>query len=180
MTNDQFLRMIKSQVARTAVGPSTVRGRGNAGVMLASRKFLLALDLGRFGDGSVRFAKELDDATLALKSKLPRGARHWGIARKVINIFLRDCLYTTYIDNHYHISESSVALELPLDSITVKQLKRAAGSGSLPRWLGVKHLTPDVSAIFQDAAAAAAKKMGIDRVHLDAAWWSRTRDDDVA
>lgn len=37
-------------------------------------------------------------------------------------------------------------LEVPLDSISARQLCRAAGRGVLPRWLGVKHLTPEASA----------------------------------
>jgi len=58
--------------------------------------------------------------------------------------------------------------------ITALQLKTRRGS--LPPWPGVRHLTPDLSATFQAAATPEAKKKGIARVHLDAIWWSVSRD----
>ncbi len=95
MTEDQLLQAIQSRAARISVGASTVRGRGNAGVVAASRSHLRRVDLSRFGQTTrARFNKNLDSATIALRDSLPRGARHWGLARKVLNIFLRDCLYT--------------------------------------------------------------------------------------
>jgi hypothetical protein len=40
----------------------------------------------------------------------------------------------------------------------------------------VKHLTPDVSSLFQNAAEEEAARHNIARVHLDALWWSVARD----
>jgi hypothetical protein len=178
MADDQLLQAFQSRAARVAVGASTVRGRGNAGVVAASREFLRHLDLAGFGDPRERsFNRRLDAATDALRRSLPRGARHWGLARKVMNIFLRDCLYTTYLDRAFGLRRSEAYFELPLDAITATHLKRAAGRGRLPAWSGVRHLTAPVSATFQEAAAAEAKRRGIQRVHLDAIWWSVSRDD---
>jgi len=180
MTEDHLLRAFQSRTARVAVGASTVRGRGNAGVVRASRSFLGRLDLTPFGRPSkVVFARNLDRATSALRKSLPRKASHWGLARKVVNIFLRDCLYTTYLNEAFDLRQSEPYLELPLDSITAKQIKRAAGRGELPAWPGVKNLTQSLSARFQEAAAAEAARRGIARVHLDAIWWSMDRDGDA-
>ena len=66
--------------------------------------------------------------------------------------------------------------EVPLDSITARELKRIAGRRMLPTWPGVKHLKPELSARFQAVARSEAKKSGIARVHLDAIWWSFGRD----
>ena len=179
-TDQQLLRAFQSRAARIAVGASTVRGRGNAGVVEASRKFLRKLDLRPFGDPmDGQFVRSLDEATLGLRECLPRRARHWGLARKVTNIFLRDCLYTTYLDAAFGLRKHEMLFELPLDSITAVHLKRAAGRGTLPAWPGVKHLTEALSVRFQAAAAAEAAKRGIPRIHLDAIWWSVSRDDDA-
>lgn len=178
MTESQLLRAVQSRVARIAVGASTVRGPGNSGVVLASRKHLLGLDLALFGQvDRAKFSRNLDTTTAALRESLPIGARHWGLARKVLNIFLRDCLYTTYLAEAYDLRKNEAYFELPLDSITARQLKRATGRGQLPPWPGVRHLTEPLSAKFQKAATTEAASRGISRVHLDAVWWSKSRDD---
>jgi hypothetical protein len=178
MTQDEFIQTVQSRAARIAVGASTVRGRGNAGAVAASRTFLRRLDLATFGvSDSTTFEAELNRATDELRVALPRTCQHWGMARKILNIFLRDCLYTSYLVSAFHLDRAEQFLELPLDSITAKQLRNAAGQRSLQPWPGVKHLTMQVSASFQKVAADEASKRGIARVHLDAFWWSVGRDE---
>lgn len=180
LTDSQLLEAVQSRAARIAVGASTVRGRGNAGVVAASRRYLRGIDLEPFGRlAQNQFFERLGAATLELRDALPRGARHWGLARKVMNIFLRDCLYTTYLDEAFGLRKNEAYFELPLDSITAAHLKRAAGRGKLPSWPGVKHLTARVSTPYQEAASTEAAKRGISRIHLDAFWWSMSRDDDA-
>jgi hypothetical protein len=177
MTKVRFLQAVQSRAARVAISPSTVRGRGNAGVVAAARRFLRSLNLSRFAlRNAEKFASELDSVTAILRAALPRKARYWELARKILNVFLRDCLYTTYLAEEYHLQRAETLLELPLDSITAGQLRRAAGSDGLPRWPGVRHLTPATSARFQAIAAKEAKRRNIARVHLDALWWSIGRD----
>jgi len=177
MTKSAFLRTVQSRTARVAIGASTVRGRGNTGTVAASRQFLRSLPLQRFALTQLgRFAAELDRTTDDLRAALPRNAQHWGLARKILNVFLRDCLYTTYLSEAYQLQRAENFLELPLDSITARQLQLVAGRGVLPRWPGVRHVTPDVSAQFQAVAAKEAKARKIARAHLDALWWSAGRD----
>jgi hypothetical protein len=181
MTKAEFLRAVQSRTARVAIGASTVRGRGNKGTVAASRQFLRSLPVQRFAlDDPSRFVAELDRTTDDLCAALPRNAQHWGLARKILNIFLRDCLYTTYLAEAYRLKHVERFLELPLDSITAGQLQRAAGRGALPRWPGVRHVTPDISARFQAVAAKEARDRKIARIHLDALWWSAGRDTDKA
>src|SRR4051812_22406287 len=138
-TDDDFLALIRSRVARIAVGPSTVRGRGNKGVVAAARRHLRHIDLAQFGTSdSKRFEKVLDRETEALRDALPAGARHWGIARKVLNIYLRDCFYTTYLCEEFDLGKAENLFEIPLDSITAKELIHDSGRGVLPPWPGVK------------------------------------------
>ena len=176
MTPGEFERIVRSRAARIAVGPSTVRGRGNKGTVAAARNHLRTLDLRPFGTPSAEaFAEALNEATNRLRRALPPSAQHWGVARKVLNIFLRDCLYTTYL-NHFALKDAEPLFELPLDSITADELKKAVGRGALPSWPGVKRITPELNALFQAAALRIAGTQGIHRVHLDALWWSSSRD----
>jgi hypothetical protein len=175
-----MLSAIQSHVARIAIGASTLRGRGNGGAAAAARAFLRKLDLRLFGDADAgRFSEKLDASTNDLCALLPPGARHWGIARKALNIYLRDCLYNTFLDAAFGLRNQEGQFELPLDSITAGNLKGVVGRGRLPPWPGVKHLSPALNAQFQAAAAAEAQKRGFARVHLDPFWWSVSRDHDA-
>src|SRR5438093_4510810 len=157
-----FLKTVQSRTARLAVGASAVRGRGHAGTVAAARGFLRGVDLRTFGTSdAAKFMRALDRNTLALQRALPRAARRWGIARKVLNLFLQHCLYTTYLNEGFGLQRAEHLFESPLDSITGKNLVQIAGRPRLPRWPGVKHLTREVSAEFQGVAAHAAAARGI-------------------
>ena len=174
-----FLHIIQSRAARIAVGPSAVRGRGHSGVSKAARSHLKTVDLSRFATKKEEdFRGALDAATEELRRALPKGTQKWGLARKVLNIFLRDCAYTIYLSEAYDLLLAEEFFEIPLDSITARELKRASGHGRLPRWPGVKHVTPQLSSEFQVAALSEAKKQGVARLHLDALWWAFSRDEE--
>ena len=168
---------IQGRTARIAVGASTVRGLRVKGVVAAARAFLRKIELKQFGVRDAKaFASRLDITTEQLRKALPRGAQHWGIARKVLNIFVRDALYNVYLRDAYHLDRVEAFLEVPLDSITAKQLKKAAGRRGLPKWVGVKYVTPAFNSLFQANAAQLAAERSVARVHLDAYWWSASRD----
>ena len=165
---------IQQRVAVIAIGPSTARGQGVAGVVSAGQAFLSALLLSRFATNNcTQYRSELDKATDNLKLAFPDGAQSWGLARKCLNIFLRDAFYTHYLREHYHLGCSENWYEIPLDGIIAKALRKA--SPKIPRWLGIKYLTPDVSDLYQQAASELAERRGISRVHLDTYLWIEGR-----
>jgi hypothetical protein len=171
-----LLTAIQSRTARIAVGPSTVRGLGVPGVVAAARTFLREMPLQPFATSRPKtFRKVLDAQTLALQNALPRHARHWGVARKVLNIFIRDAVYATHLREAYGLSASEHLLEIPLDSLTGEELYQSSRP-RLPRWPGVRHLSPDVSDRFQLEAQRIAAAVPTARIHLDAYWWSVKRD----
>ena len=91
-------RAIRRHVARLAVSSSTVRGRP-AGTIEAARRFLRSLRLRTFSTGDrAGFQLALDRATTRLRASLPGGAQQWGLARKILNIYLRDCAYSRTFD----------------------------------------------------------------------------------
>jgi hypothetical protein len=145
-------------------------------VVAAALCFLMDLDLRPFGeaDGMV-FNAALRDATQALKASLPEKARSWGLARKCLNIFLRDAFYTCYLRDEYDLALAEPWYEVPLDGVVAKQMCKKAGSGVLPRWLGVKYLTPSDSHGFQAYGSQLAEEMGITRAHLDTYLWVEGR-----
>jgi hypothetical protein len=155
-----------------------VRGRGNTGAVACCRTFLRRdVDLADFGTRDPRlFARALDRSTTQLRSALPKGAQHWGIARKVLNIFLRDSLYNSYLSRRYSLSQAEALFELPLDSFTAAGL-RASSEQHLSRWRGVRYVTPALNKEYQLAAMLVANQKGFARVHLDSLWWSADRDD---
>src|SRR5688572_6159957 len=96
-------RAIRSRIARLAVGPSTVRGNP-AGTTEAARGFLRALRLRRFAAGDrAEFRRELDRSTAQLQAALPGGRGRWGVARKLLNIYLRDCTYSAHLRSFYRL-----------------------------------------------------------------------------
>ena len=169
--NPELLRAIQHFTARSAIGSSSMRGAGSAGVVECARTFMGRMALSSFGTRNrATFLNRLDRATTDLLILLPKSARRWGRARKGLNIFLRNCLYTSYLRDEYSLARAEEFFELPLDSITGSRLVEES-EGTLPRWETVRGLTPERSADYQAAAARLAAKRGVARVHLDAVWW---------
>ncbi len=165
----QFLRIVQHRAARVAITASATRGQG-AGVVASARDYFGRLMLANFGISDERaFARQLDAATRQLMECLPKHAANWGLARKLLNIFLRDCLYTSYLAKAHRLAKAEKLLEIPLDSITSKRIHEAMPL--LPKWPGVKYLDHATSDAYQTAALAVAKQHGVARAHLDAYWW---------
>ena len=159
--------MIQRREAFAAILPSTVRNPGASGVVEAARKFLSQMDLRPFGTKSkAAFTASLEKETEALQKALPKKASTWGLARKALNIFLRNCLYNHYLRTTFHLDHAEPFFELPLDSLVAKALRDR--DEHLPSWRGVKRLEPCDSAKFQTYAARLARPKGYARVHLDA------------
>ena len=165
----------------TAIGASTVRNQGASGVVDATRKFLSEMALGPFGTtGRAGFADALERETKALQKALPKEAASWGLARKALNVFLRNCLYNYYLRRDFQLNRAELFFELPLDRLAVtglkktlkRELKRQVRVRSLPIWRGVKNLSQDDSARFQEYASCLAQSRVYARVHLDTGFFT--------
>jgi hypothetical protein len=171
-----LIKAIQARTAAVAISPSAVRGQGEAGVVDAARDYLADLNLHRFGTPEGRiYRRSLDRATDELQTALPAKARSWGLARKCLNIFLRDAFYTCYLRDAYDLGLAEEWYELPLDSVVAKEMRKEAGRGVLPWWPGVKYLQQGVSETYQAYALAMATRMGISRAHLDTYLWVEGR-----
>ena len=171
LSRRRFLKAVQARGARVSVSASATRKQGG-GVVEPARAFLAVMPLRRFSTANgLLFAQHLDTTTNDLKATFPPQSRSWGLARKLLNIFLRDCLYTSYLNDEYELSKAEKFMEVPLDSISANALFKEAPRLSLPKWPGVKHNTPQVSAKYQEFATCLIAEAGIARVHLDTYWW---------
>jgi hypothetical protein len=176
--NQTVLRAIQHHNARAAIGSSSMRRAGSPGVVEAARKFLAHMNLAPFGAAKRKtFMAALDRNTEKLRLALPKRTQRWGLARKAINIFLRNCLYTAYLRDRYGLARAETFFEVPLDSITGTKLYQA-DPDRLPRWKTVRGLTRKRSAVYQKVALEQARKEGFARVHLDAVWWGEREEED--
>lgn len=160
--------------ARRAVGASTARGQGAQGVVWCLRESLADVDLSRFrGLDDERFVERLDLETVRLRRHLPAAARSWGLSRKCLNIFLRNCVYNAHLRDAFQLAPLEPFLEVPLDGKVVEQLGELFPKAMLPPWRGVRYLDPGESEVFQLAAGELARAWSIDRIHLDAVFWPK-------
>lgn len=159
---------LQKWLAYVSVSSSAVRKQGAAGVVDAARDALQHVKLKRFSTKYPRtFARQLDTETDQLMLCLPKRAQSWGVARKVLNIFLRNALYNRYLNEHFALDASESFYEVPLDSLSAKGIKKRSPARSLPLWLGVKKLTPPVGYVYQKRAMEIAHSQDTLRVHLD-------------
>lgn len=167
-----YLKQMHKYVAYTSVGPSTVRGQRTPGLVTRLRELLSQVDLARLAAIELQdFPTFLKSETKRIEQHMPAPARHWGIARKVLNIFLRAATYNHYLRHRFKLDRFEDRLELPMDSLTAKGLKSRSPARSLPRWRGVKYLTATDNEHFQKRALQIATDRGTSRVHLDIYLW---------
>jgi hypothetical protein len=169
---DDFLNSVQKFVAN-GFGVGVVRGMGPAGTLGRVQKFLKEeVDLaGISKQDPRRYTQILDELTERFRRNLPKGAKHWGVARKCLNLFFRDALYNFYLRKEYDLAKFEKYLEIPLDSYVGTALRRECEGVHLPRWRTVKGLTRQDSAKFQAVAAEVAKRHCTQRVHLDVVYW---------
>lgn len=175
-TNLAFLKQLQRRIAQAAIGPSSLRKQGASKVIARARTFVNQIDLAQVSAlNAVTFVDWLDATTDALVNKLPSGARHWGSARKAVNLFLRDAVYNQDLALHFQLDKVRPWLEVPLDQhvrIGLRGLPEAKQLGrKLPGWTTIKKLTPEISAAYQQLACRDAENRGVCRVDVDVYYW---------
>jgi hypothetical protein len=170
------LKQYLCRVANIAIGSTSLRNQGAAGVNEAARTFLGGLTLSRFvGSTETAFSSELEDQTRKLMKALPPGAQNWGTARKALNLFLGEVYYHRVLCEIYSFDRIANYLEVPLDSQVSSFLRtRARDLGAdLPSWTTIRALKPEISQRYQAFASRYAKTLGNGwvRLHIDLIAW---------
>ncbi|MFM0561434.1 hypothetical protein [Paraburkholderia sediminicola] len=174
---------LQVRAAMFAIGRSTLRSQGAPGMVAQARKFLRKVDLRRFSVATLdQFMDVLEEHTGLLADEFPgKGRGNWGAARKSLNIFLRDVLYSRYLCEYYKLAVLEPWLEVPLDSNVHKGLLSDVDNPkTMVPWPGVKALTAEVSSELQSVALSVAKSLDVARVHLDVRYWRRDAVDELA
>jgi hypothetical protein len=76
-----------------------------------------------------------------------------------------------YLSRAYGLRAAERFFEIPLDSMTAEHIWKEVPE--LPRWKGVRHVSPEMSGTYQAAALPLARKQRVCRVHLNAIWWGQ-------
>jgi hypothetical protein len=170
MTIDQTLLQNFTTAGITQSAVRLGKGRkGITGMRSKARTFCAGLRLDQLPEPRT-YAATLDQWTDQLKHKFPKGGRHWGVARKCLNIFMRDASYNVHLCDMYpSLKILEHVLEVPLDSYTANGLlgEGDAKAFGLKRWDAIIRLMPEQHQRFQQWAQIVADKNGICRVHLD-------------
>ena len=57
-------------------------------------------------------------------------SRHWGAARKAVNLFLRDALCNRYLAEEFNLKKAEAWMEIPLDSAVARGITDGEGTSS--------------------------------------------------
>ena len=88
-----------------------------------------------------------------------------------MNLFLRDAVYNYDLCQQFDLWHLLSRLEVPLDKDVATALCSEPEGLSLPRWPGIKRLSPVTSAAYQRVAGEVARRKRIHRVDLDVYYW---------
>ena len=166
------LAQLQMQFTTAGITQSAVRigkKKGVVGMRAAARTFCAQLELDRL-PSPADYVATLNDWTDKLEKEFPRGGRYWGVARKCLNIFMRDANYNIHLRKIYRgLGSLENVLEIPLDSYVAKGLLSVPGAKNfgLQSWDAIIRLTPEQNQRFQQWALKVAKQEGVPRVHLD-------------
>jgi len=167
------LPLLHKRFTTAGITQSAVRLRkarkGVTGMRATAREFCSSLKLNRLPKPA-NYGVTLDEWTHELKGKFPKDGQYWGVARKCLNIFMRDASYNVHLCELYpRLKLLEQVFEVPLDSYTANGLLKEDGAThfGLGRWDAIIRLTPDEHQKFQRWALLVAKRKRILRVHLD-------------
>lgn len=161
------LKQRRLRIAELSVGASAVRGMPK-GTVSAARNALKSIRLVTISKTNRSdFIKNLNYLTYRLSKALPE--QSWGIARKVLNIFIRSCVYDCGLRSAYNLGRIEPWLEVPLDQQVASGIRMCSGE-DLPKFRN-KYLDSRTSALYQDAARRIARRIGTAPIHLESCWW---------
>ena len=176
------MEQMHRNVAVRSVGPSAVRGQPE-GLLQVTHEYLQQILLcGIPKISETEYQRWLNRRTRGLLNaysmhpKLKK--RPWGVARKAINLFMRDVVYNRYLCEHFALGRVERWLEVPLDSQVAKGVRSEARESKTitvpPAWRGLKRLQYALSRRLQDCALQLAFRRGMARVHLDIYLWRKS------
>jgi hypothetical protein len=123
----KLVTLHQKRISKTCIGSNSTFGSLESGGLNSIRQNLCIIinlsDISSCKSDS-EFKALLDSFTSKLKQKLstPVSQDHWGICRKAINLYLRDCYYNKILNEHFKLDKIAAYLETPIDSLAMKSL----------------------------------------------------------
>lgn len=181
MTEIEFDKLILRRLSQISTGASAFRNQGASGLVRAAQGYFEhQVPVGQFVNSlsnNSHYNDFLKHHTDSLLSVLPNGAQNWGVARKGLNLFLREIVYNSFLAEKYKIptrmSEFNIFaqnMEVPLDGHVAKALI-SKSNPLMPSWNSLKRLTQETSDIYQLQAIIVASQMRTARINLDLKFW---------
>ena len=177
MTEQTFYQLLHRRLSQIAIGASSIRNQGSGGLIEILREYFeTEIDLGQFIKSLVvetQYEEFLNRHTSHILARFPDKAKSWGAARKGLNLFLREIIYSKFFSHRFSIPDNFddfnqmvKFMEVPLDKEVALGLI-VDSNGKLPKWINIKHLTPTISETYQNQAFIIAAQENLARVNLD-------------
>ncbi len=169
---EQYLNQMKLRLIRISVSASSTRnqiGKGKINRIRTEINDLLSLhNLMYQIKDETDYLRMLNYAT----NKLVRKAGiHWGTARKLLNICIREFVYNSYLRKYLLIAESDLyKLEIPIDSHTYKYIVKMNKFKAF-KWPGIIHIQSKENKTIQQAYVSFALSKNMAPIHLDVDAW---------
>ena len=181
MTEQQFYLLLHRRLSQIAIGAPAIRNQGSGGLIKILRQYFeTKVDLEHFIKSvanETQYGEFLNGHTSKVLTLFPDTAQSWGAARKGLNLFLREIIYSKFFSHRFSLPDDFEEfnqfvkfMEVPLDKEVAHGLI-ADSNGQVPKWINIKHLTPTLSATYQSQASIIATQENVARVNLDLKYW---------
>ena len=162
--NERFnlLKFTQKKISAEVFGPNTLRSLPK-GTKKMLEEHPCQVTLAKLPITKAGYSNWLDSQTTKLKTAI--SGMEWGVARKAMNIFMRDVFYNRFLFNAYCNDTMGDWLEIPVDRLVANALLMRFPD--LSPWKTLKHLEPIAHTAYQNAALKLAICKGTTRVHLD-------------
>lgn len=181
MTEQKFFQLLHRRLSQISVGASAIRNQGAGGLIDTLRNYFETnIDLEEFITylpTQNLFNDFLNQHTVNILTSFPDNAQSWGAARKGLNLFFREIVYSKFFSHRFSLPDNFNEfnlliqyLEVPLDREVANGIS-ADTNQQLPRWTGIRHLTPQISEQYQNQARIIATQENIAKVNLDLKYW---------
>ena len=179
MNQNEWVEHLRKHYAIASVGGSTLMHQSGKGRNFRTQQYLInnlsfedIASLDKTG-----FQTFLDNKTTELSRELPKpdnGRPNWGAARKVLNIFLRQCAMNKDINSFFELNRIEGYLEVPLDNHIVEKIDENADTSFAPNFK-IRDLTKKVSDEIQKKASDIATEKEVNRYELDVLFWNHMK-----
>jgi hypothetical protein len=181
MTEKEFYQLLHRRLSQISIGASAIRNQGSGGLIKILRQYFEKKvnleDFIKSLNDETQYRNFLNGHTKNILTLFPDTVQSWGAARKGLNLFLREIIYSKFFsyrfslpDNFEEFNQLLKFMEVPLDKEVANGLI-ADSNGQLPKWINIKHLTPTLSEIYQSQAFIIATYENVARVNLDLKYW---------